>query len=135
MTLLDIAVLVALLGGNALLAVLTLRNGLATVAILNLVPLFLGGRTNIMLDFLGIPLHIQQPRSSLAWACGSPSGRRPRRSVLFQPFRAEQDRWHWHNRADGYHLAGFSITSATLEASTVPMDPQNSVSNYPFSQE
>lgn len=59
-TLLDVAVLVAFLGGNALLAAVTLRRGLAHVAIVNLVPLFLGGRTNFLLDFLGIPLHVHQ---------------------------------------------------------------------------
>ena len=59
-TLLDVVVLVGFLGGNALLAALTLRTGLADTPVVNLVPLFLGGCTNYLLDSFGIPLHVHQ---------------------------------------------------------------------------
>lgn len=60
-TLLNAATILAFLGGNALLAALTIRGGLATIAVVNLVPFFWGGgRTSILIDFLGIPRHVHQ---------------------------------------------------------------------------
>lgn len=60
MTPLDITVLAVFFGGNALLTAWNLRSGLATIVVINLVPLFLAGRTNLLMDYLSIPLHVHQ---------------------------------------------------------------------------
>lgn len=59
-TLTDSVALLAFLSGNALLTALTWCSHLATAAVVNLVPLYLGARTNLLLDFLDIPPHIHQ---------------------------------------------------------------------------
>lgn len=51
------ASIAAFLGLNALLSAYDLRYGLANILLINLIPLFLGGRTNVEADFLSIPRH------------------------------------------------------------------------------
>ncbi|KUI65140.1 hypothetical protein VM1G_00669 [Cytospora mali] len=57
-TVLHIIALLAFIGINILLILLTLDNGLEEITMINLVPLFLGGRTNVVIDYLDISLHI-----------------------------------------------------------------------------
>lgn len=47
-------------GVNTLLAIISRKESLPKLAIINMVPLFLGGRTNIGADFLGVSLSIYQ---------------------------------------------------------------------------
>lgn len=56
-TVLDAIVLLVFIGVNTALAVFSLRSSLIQIAVTNLIPLFLGGRTNFVADFLNIPLH------------------------------------------------------------------------------
>lgn len=56
-TVLDALWLLVLISVNALLAVFGLRSSLVQVAVINLAPLYLEGRTNWTADRLGIPLH------------------------------------------------------------------------------